>query len=629
MLKVINNEIRRNIKKIEITFFLLFLLIQYGIFHFGIKNYNIIVEQESEFQQVEKETTECFINYMQYSGYGFRIKVTPSPLYALFYNNTTFTDMIATVDNAIKVKLDETKQGQNVFKKPTNETLDLSWYLLKMGSLLVMAWSFFTFRDKEYLRYLHNFMKAGSIYAGVLIGRIIIIAGAILSVFLLILIQFALNSIPLKSIEIIYLLIFLGILFLMMILLMLICAGLGAINNTKKGVIVMVSIWLIFINIWPGANDMVFSYYSKKTNQLLNKSELKKLKIVSKFEKEALKNTQRYKNDLKNQIKSDMQMSERFPKSELVNIEKIDLEIIANTENMAKKFHIQSTINPVTFLKSVDNELSSCGYMVYLENLKSNLEKRRGFNKFIHNKRYKENYTKIVPYIPIEKTVMKAKSSLPHYFLGGLAILAIYLICAVLFSFYRFKRLLCPKLDKTTPYADITIDSKNGNYQALGIEDDDLKNILLNHLHGIENRIKSIVINGTELKLEKRDVVYIPSINALDNRTPIHRLFKMAQKPTPDLYKNKKVNHLKNYEKFKLMIEIAGIEKKNTIFILDHSFYGVRLVGDARKVILELIEKVKENNFIIEFYRNNMDALTSDYSKLVERDNAANSLIIL
>ncbi len=598
MLRVSYSEAQRNLKRMGIIVFLIFLITGSVIFQFGINKYNTVVQHEKEFQRVEKETVACFINYIQYGTYGFRLKLTPSALYSIFYNNTAFNDLIATIDTAIRLKLEETKQCQNVFSKPTGSILDLSWYLLIMGSLLVMAWSFFTFKDIAYFRYIHNFVKTRHIFAGVVIARMAILAGAVLSVFLLILVQLAINGITLSWMEIKRLAIFALLLFAVMTLLLLISAALGTLNSKKTGALVLAFTWFAFVMIWPEAYNMVFSTHSENTIDIISKNELQKLKIMNKFEIAAIKKSQRYSKpeDKKN---SDREMAEYHFKNILPKIESVDKYMISIIEKMAKKFHLLSILNPFTFLKSVDNEISSCGYNGYIEVFSGNLKKRREFLRFIYDKRFYQIYSKPVPFIPVEKAVIVPKNSLPHYFGLGLLVLGIYLTGAVLFSYYRFKKAFYGFIEKDLD-AEIELDLTTGFHYLFDTYDDNFLNIVLHRFWGVENRLKKIYLDGKELSIEKREFEYIPSPYNIPENYKLKYLYRIAKLETPGDYKNKTLSDLPDSEKFKVLVDVVKKVKSTKLVVLDKYCVGLQL-DDEASVIKGILNNLKETAIILDF----------------------------
>jgi len=387
------------------------------------------------------------------------------------------------------------------------------------------------------------------------------------------------------------------VLFLVWVLLLLISATLGTFKKTVLGAIALGLAWLIGVLLWPEFFNMNFSVNSERTMEVVSKYELKKLKILKKFEIAGLKNTQRY-NGIKNKLASELELAKSFLKSDLLKIEAIDREVISRTEKLAKQYFLLSLFYPVNFLKTVDNELSSCGYRNYLDKYKSNLTKRRGFINYIINKRYKANYSKPVPFIPIEKTVMAAKSHLPYYFWAGMAILFGYLALAVGLSYYCFKRSLFFSMKKGI-VIDHEIDFKKGNLYEFDLYDDTFKNALMRNFLNNEKHFKKISIDGTELKTNVKELVYIPGPKKIPRNTRLDFLFDIAKIKNSSELKGKRMCDLTAYEQIEMMVESVVSRKNSTVAIFDEFEKNIPPAELPREK--DFFDILKERGIVVEF----------------------------
>jgi ABC-type transport system involved in multi-copper enzyme maturation permease subunit len=570
MEKNIMIEIKRNLTKLTLASFIAFVLIGCVIFQFGIITFNQGADQRIEFIQTEKEAIECFISYMQYGAYGFRVMAQPSPLFSIFYNNTAFNEIVGVIDSTVRLRLEEPKQGKNAFSKPTGGNLDLSWYLLIFGSLLIMIWSFFTFRDIEYSRYIKNFMGIKRLFFGKIIARMILTVAGLLIVFVLILIQFLINGIFLNIKDVGHLIIFLALLFLVWISLTLISSAIGVIKNIYTGVTVAFLIWLIAIWIWPEALNMVFSKVAGRYIASMAKIELKKLKLMNEFETIALNNTQRY-TKLEDKIASDKNIAKLNGEKLIRKIESIDNEMISSTNYLVKKFHLWSIFNPFTLLKSAGSDISNMGYKSYLELYQWMKEKRYEFFKFILKKRFYENYSKVVPFIPPDKAVINGSGHLPNYFVPGLIILLLYILGSFSFSFFMFKRQMFPDMKKITFHRKfvsdmdnlkgLAIDFRKGKHFHYDISQNG--EIFLESIMNIFSGVKGfhdeseITLDGNEIKSETIGFIYIPAPIKLPGTIKIKHLFNLAKLEMPGNYKDKRLSDLHGFEKERLLFDLT------------------------------------------------------------------------
>ncbi len=176
-----------------------------------------------------------------------------------------------------------------------------------------------------------------------------------------------------------------------------------------------------------------------------------------------------------------------------------------------------------------------------------------------------------------------------------------------------------PKTDKDNP-VDIKIDWQNGRHQHFILNDDPHKTLLLNELLAINNPENPLSITGNP------QLIYIPSIKALDGEMRIANLFKIAHKEPPEVYRRKKIKDLKDVARLELMFELADYNRENAVFILDQYFDGIYSLNIEK--IREIIHIIKKKNFIAELDRGTSSKVHSDFSPLVIVDETTGKLVI-
>ncbi len=428
MIKIFKLETRRNLTRLNLGIFLGFLLLGAVVTQIGIGKFQHEAGKKPEFTEVEAAKIKRYLNYTQYGIYGYRVLFSSSPLSVFFYNSTTVTDLEAFIDSAVRLKFNSPEIGENIFKRATGGFLDFSWLLLTIGSLLILVWGFQTLRPTDYIQFLREFAGFKQIHAGIILARSFLLSAATLIVFLGVFLQLNINGIHLSVHEWLHIavfhLVFLGV----MELALLTGIALGMINEAIVGGVIAAAIWLFFVFIYPEALNTLVE--QKATNiRSRYQHEIEKLKILMEFEKEGYKKVQRYTN-IKDAKKEEARLATSFWDNEFKRVEKLEEMMFAQLQKNTRFYQLLSCLNPVTFYKSVNNEISSKGFNAYLDFFLQCSEDRKGFVRFYIEKKYYSNYSKIESFTKNGENIKESTPSLPNYFIPGILLILLY--CGIL-----------------------------------------------------------------------------------------------------------------------------------------------------------------------------------------------------
>lgn len=629
MMNVMNLELRRNIKKGSILSLAAFVLLAVIILQIGVNKYKIGIEQQEQFLEIEQKTAKKLLNYMQYGTIGFRVILDPSALISLFYNNTAFSDLVGIIDSGVRLRLNEPKIGPNTFKNPTGGSLDLSWYLIIFGSLFILAWGFFTFRNKGYIRFLMNFAGPKSVYLGILLGRVILLTIVLAILIAVVSIQFLVNGIDLTGIELFGLLVFMSLALLVMVFLLVIAAGLGAVENWVKGGVVTAFFWLVVVLLWPEMLNLAFSYKSVGVIKSTYKLESEKMDKLMNFEREALKESDRY-NTKEEKLESDKRMAEHYWNNIYEGIEQLDIRTINHITLLAKRFHLLSLFSPVTFFKSVNNEISSLGFNGFLELYKGNREKKRGFLRYVFDKRFYKNYSTVSPYLPKGKAIIAAKSGLPNYFGIGMITNLFYILLALFFAYLRFIKYIFPTVSKESTI-DTSLFFNRGELAHVCFNEPYLKdpfiNVFLGQSTGIPGKITLDGKEQTPLDIKKASIFYLPTITKFPSNIRAKSLLSLAQNdgPLPQLNfdLDQPFGKLSTLEKINLFF-IQPKLRKSDIIIMDDIADGVVMSVE----LFEQVGKLKEESgaLIIDFSAQRVFTGNADSAYIIIKEPGSNRI---
>jgi len=601
---VVKQELSRVVTGWSVIGLLIFILLGGFILQIGIEKSKIEKRQKVEFIDNEMQKIKRYVNVKMYGAYGVRRLLKASPLFSLFFNSSPISELQAFIDVGVRLELSKPEIGAGLFDESIGGILDYSWYLLVLGSMIVVPMGFFTFRNREYLRFLMNFTSAKNVYMGVTLARVLLILISLGLTVCLAYIQFLVNGIKLTTGEIFNLLIFLLLIVIAMVFLQVVSAGLGASKKWIKWGVITFALWFIVVFLWPEIINLVFSAKATTHMKSFYSHENTKIEKLMKFERDGYEKikTGRYET-VEEKKESDRKEAEKWWREDFKKIEEIENEMINKAKDIAGDFQFWCLFTPTTFYRSVNNELGSKGFNSYVKFYKGNLVQQRGFLRFYLDKRYYENYSKFESYLSKNEIVVTAKTSLPRFFVLGLIINGLFIILAVFFSHFRFKSFLFPRPERPSAFNNFKMDLKTGNYNTINIFAKDFTNQFLNVLYGWCKRFRGkISIDGKNIVSSlKKNFFYLPDPDKIPGWIKIGtflnilggflRLPKEKIKELKEEYSewiDKRFSELSKLEKAGLLFRAARLS--NAKIYVFHDFF--KEIYDSH--MLQLVRQIEE-----------------------------------
>jgi len=612
--KIFGFELRRNIKKWALWIILLYLLGAMSLFQLGIVKYKVTLDPTIKFSRTEEKNVLLSPNYSYYATMGFNLIAAPSPLTSVFENSLTFGNMGAFLDARTKLYLIKFQVDSNIFNKTTGGMLDLSWYILMIGSLMVLSWGFFTFKNIDYMRFLMNFTSPRKVYGGIILARILILTGAIAITGLVSFIQFLLNGITLSPGELTGLLTFYLVVEMVLVFVLLVGSIFGMIKNTYKGAIMAMFFWLILFLLWPEVLNSILVASSNNAIKSCSDIQAQKLNILMGFEKSFNEKIKNLKKNAEIQQAS-KEWSESYWNNEFKQIENLESEMVIEKKKFIDKFHFSSIFTPVTCFKAMNVELSSCGYNSYISFNKWALEKQKGFLRYYFDKRFYENDPVVKPYLKDDEYIYRMKPSLSKYFGLGLVLNLVYLLVAFGFSYFCFLRLVFPKELIPGMSSDMDMNFLPKKHYLYSYQEtsrgffDQVYNALKGHMEKYSGKM---AINGKEIAFgEKKDFFFLPEIGTLPgnlkltsyidliggwNRLSDEDKKSLLEKAGGDL--DRRYGDIDKFNRARVLVQLGRIKKID--FFLLYNFLDDINYDDVQKFFVEMR---KEKPTIIEFYK--------------------------
>lgn len=581
MLEVMKLEIARNMSKLGAYCLAGFLLVSIVILQLGLEKLKLDVKQGEEFAAVHLKRVEGFINYEQYGIFGIDRLLQSSPLFYLFHHSSTLDELQANIEMSSRYKLYKPEMGKNLFKRPTGGSLDFSWFYLIFGTLGAALWSFLTSRAKDFNLLLNNYVGVKGLYPGIMLGRILLIMLANLVVLAVCRLQYLVNGITLGPNEIMGLVHYYQVATMMMVILTAVTGWFGAAKDWKRGAIKAAILWIVFVFIWPEALNAVFARKAEITMKSLEEYQKQKNDLLLPFEKQALENTGRYETQ-PDKKESDRESAEKYWDDVSMKIREIDLDMINKIESLSRSFHLWSIFNPVTFYKSVNNELGSKGYNAYNKFFKANLEIQRQFLRHVFNKRYYENYSRVEPFLPAEQLAVKSETGLPRFYPAGIIFNFFLMVLSLFIGYFMFKKHLFSRPEFPGKYQEVNIKANYCNVVFVSCDKKDLSYTVVNVTRGYPQGFNGkIIIDGHDIVNDRmNNVDIIPNQSKIPGNIRVNHLLRFIAAAAK--IEKEKIHAFKQRYQKKLKCRFSKLEPvERAVILLD-----LCLLRDAKIYIL-------------------------------------------
>jgi len=578
------SEAKRVTAKRLITFLLIFLVLSIIVLQSGIWKHRNENKQEEEFKALQKKSMSQISDIKTLTLRGLDIISISSPVTAIFSNSAPFKFLQSYINDAEKLKIDSSNLGKLTFESSSNKNIDISWMIMIIGSLLVMAWGFDSFRNTEYIKFLLSFARPIQVFLGIILARVFILILYLAFLTAVIIGQFLLNGIGLNGKDILAILTFGLISLLVSVLFLIAGAIIGSIKNTSKAIITAFICWFCLVFLFPNIINEVCSRDSISNSKSLYSHEIDKLGIIMEHYSQVEKDLLQIKS-IPEKIEAVKKWNEIAWNSTIKKIEKLETEMMTGIKDQAERLYLMNVFTPVSFYSSVNNEISSRGYNFLISFYKYVQGKQKGFVRYYFDHIF-DDYSKIEPFMKKEDYVFQARPSLPRYFGLGLVINLFYLLLALVLGYFAFLRAVFPKSAKNENFDEIEIQMENGKFHSYKHDTSGFKEQLYNVLKGhAETFAGEVSIDGKRISPgDELDFVYLPGQKSIPQDVKggsylklVFRLLNFsgdASKKAIEKVGNlidKNFGDMKPLEKLNFLLLLADLSKKRFL-VIDRPF---------------------------------------------------------
>lgn len=434
-------ELRGLKRKKHLIVILILFTISLGLLQYHTSNFKKIIHQKEKFLEYELKKIDSYQNYTQYGGYGFRLLFINAASSIFFKDSVVLPEVQAFVHSGDRLKIFHPLKGKNIFSLKKYGLVDYSGIILFLFTLVAILYGFEPFLNDEYMKFMSTLSCPRRFYLLLILSRasVYILVFLVLNLFGLLLSWANGVSIPIGLICFYFLP--LGGILLVMFLAIGVVAG--AFRSKLVGLPSALAVWVLLIIVLP---SIVLFIIKDKSNMItsLYEHEMEKLKIVMGFEKRAIEKnlTHKHGEEVTTGVKD---IVNSYKNNELKIINEFEDMMRSEMTEQINSYFLISMLFPTTHYVSVTGELSSGGYLGFLEYYSYTQDLKRSFFDFYMHKRYyssEGDKVEVENFVKGDENLFYARSRVPTTYWWGLLLTLFYTGLILWYGYRRFLRYL-------------------------------------------------------------------------------------------------------------------------------------------------------------------------------------------
>ena len=487
MLKTEFESIFKN--KFQIAIIVSLLLISCYLTDTGIEKYEKVLKKKETFILSEKSKVQNYPSYDFYGGFGFRVRLEPSPLIILFSNDNILQSIESEINTKEIQKVYRIHKGRAIFEKGDHK--DFSGIMFLLGSLYFLFMGHLCLRSESFVKIVDCKIKIIKL----IVFRLLLLCSVFIFICFLNYFLVKLNGINFSPSETklfitycMYLLIYLSFFYAL---------GLFIFTIFKSKKIVLLAVWFLLIYVVPEINN---SYISKKSEDIPTTEALdqKKSETLMDFERATQSKVLKLvkeKNDFETIKQALKECALKYLKEGYVENKEKER---AFNEKVSKTIDIYENICfiiPSTFYEFLTDQISSYeyyGYKSFIEYLSAIKDK---FIKFYIHKRYESVDTAVEDFCKNQDNIFRAQAQMPKSFAKGTAFTLAYTFLFFIASFLVLKHRRNQKKETLKP----TFIQDDGRMYYLLCQNEKYMNMIYHHYEKQPDTACIDKINGKDI----------------------------------------------------------------------------------------------------------------------------------
>jgi hypothetical protein len=549
----------------------------------GINEVKSNTVKSGKFKDVQKKYFERTKNYKIYSVYGNKLQFKPSSTGIFCRNTAVPQDLMIKFDSIVMLQIYNNYKGKSLVRGIFPWRADFSGIVMLLLGLQALWYGLNSMRTHDYIKFLCSIRSHKRVFFSIVFSRFILFSAAFVVINIILYGFIRARGVRFTGADHVGLLWQLLTALVILAVFFILGVIIGAKSTSLLSYILMFIAWFGLIFAVPlTLGVLAESIFPDSIKDY--QTELDNFKTVVDFEEYAYKENGKFdRENIEGARKIIKKYQDTFYKQIKARECELKFEIADNIDKLSKL----SLFFPSTFYMNTSSEVSSRGYLNYLDFYGYGQDMKDKFVRFYIDRTYYHDPKELVPFITGDEDIYKARSRLPRYFTFGFMLHLFYGFVLLYGAYFYFTRRMFPRLKDPGAFDEFHLDLKSKTKITMSINRDEFLNQLIKLFFGQSTGLPwKLTLDGENISNgcpKKR--IYLPNpgdipvditgmylINLLKRilRPPQEAIDKIVSQFGKELLQ-KRFKHVEAYDKARIPLAISYLLNPAVYILKDFS----------------------------------------------------------
>ena len=473
-------EFKRFFYKWNLSAWLIILVLLFLSVNTGINEIESSQVKTQKFKDVQKKYFEKAPNYEVYGRDGTKLLFKPSATGIFCRNTAVPQDLMIKFDSIVMLQIYNNYKGKSLVRGIFPWRADFSGIVMLLLSLQALWYGLTSMRTHDYIKFLCSARSHKRVFYSIVFSRFILFSAAFVVINIILYGFTRARGIRFTGADHVGLLwqlltglVILAVFFILGVII-------GTWSTSLLSYLLMFITWfgLIFaVPVTLGVLAESIFPDSIKDYQ----TELDNFKAVVDFEEYCEKIAGSFD---RKKIEIERDFIEKYWRIYKEQINKREGKLKFEIEENIDKLSRLSLFFPSTFYMNTSSEVSSRGYLNYLDFYGYGREMKDKFVRFYIDRTYYHDPKELVPFITGDEDIYNGRSRLPRYFTFGFLLHLFYGFVLLFGAYFYFSRRMFPRLKDPGAFDEFHLELKSKTKSTISINRDEFLNQLIKCFFG-------------------------------------------------------------------------------------------------------------------------------------------------
>lgn len=436
--------------------------------------------KQQKFKEIQKKYFQSTPNYEGYGRDGIKILLIPAPAVIFSGRSVVPTGLTMKFDSIVMLQIFNNYKGKALADGMFQGRQGFAGIVLNLLTILALWYGFTSMPTLEYFKFLGQSRSKRLVFWSVAVSRFLLFSGAFLVINSCLYAFARARGIVFTAADHAGLLGNLAAALVMLAVFFAVGVFFGNRGASALSYILLFIAWYVLVFAVPGA---LGTWAERKFPDTFDdyQTELENFDTVVEFEKRA--ETENKKFDRKN-IDGARKIIKKYIENDYPKIHAREGELKSRIESTIDTLSGLSILCPSTFYMSSSDEMSSLGYLNFLDFYQYGREMKQKFVLFYIHRTYYNDPGIMVSFIKGNEDIFTGSSRLPHYFIQGILLNLFYAAAILFFAYLRSKQWLFPAPKNPGQFNRVDINIPKGKIITFSVDRLEFVHQLVNFFFG-------------------------------------------------------------------------------------------------------------------------------------------------